>query len=254
MLRDEIRSLVNRGRRLLEGRSQAEVLAAGDGLKTLFEDNLDALEAASFDDADKGEGEGREWVRHSQARMLKVLINRVEIRGQADFPAALWSEYFAVLALQRVRGAFAMDWGSVVGPETHRCEHIDQLLSGGFIYFMDAQEALTIAEMLRTEESVRDAIGEHAEAQLRSLDAQRSARKRRQPLDQLKREMIDFYQANAGKGVAGAVRAFLRTVPNERIKRDCGIRDPDRVLKETLYDFRKGRLDPTDLPATRPPE
>lgn len=240
-LDDEIRGLINRARRLLADRSEAEVRAAKEGLSTILSENLSALEEDAFDDAERGEAEGRQFVRHSPARLLKVRINRIDIRGQPDFPSAMWSEYFAVLAAQRLRAALNSAREDYEATGDASADAQQQRLGRAFLAYMDCQEALTIAELLAAEGNARPWLHTAAGRDARSLAALRASQTRYVKLNELKREAIRHYLQDRAPGVAAVVRKFLGSVPREHLK-ECGITNPERVLRETLYAFRRGRI------------
>jgi hypothetical protein len=221
---DEVRGLFNRVRLLLRNRHGREIRAAEEGLHAIFAEEISELEEDAFEDAERGEAEGRAWVRHSHPRLLKVRINQIDIRGQRDFPAARWSEYFAILALERLSSAIeaAKDDFEATGDASAAAQA--KRLGNSFFQYLDCQEALTIGEMLATEDDARAQAREDGKRELRSLNAMRAIRKRREPLTELKRDLIRFYLDREDKRVAPTVRAFRKTVPDERIKA-CKIRE-----------------------------
>lgn len=249
-LDDELRGLINRARCLLANRSEAQVRAAEEGLSTILSEDLSGLEEDAFEDAEQGEVEGRQLVRHSPARLLKVRINRIDIRGQPNFPSALWSEYFAVLAAQKLRSALSSAREDYEATGDASAEAQQRRLGRAFLAYMDCQEALTIAELLAAEDNARPLLNTAAGRNARSLAAVRASQTRYVKLNELKRDAIRYYLQDRTPGVAGVVRKFLGSVPRERLK-ECGITNPERVLRETLYAFRRGRISQAIWP---PPE
>lgn len=239
---DDLLAIGNRAQRLLAGRTAEQCASGRDGIRYMLEESdevlIDHLTARA--DADTSE---RDVVRTSPAQMLTLYVEVFDIRGQDDFPEAHWSEYFALLALNSYNQG--VEWASRLYNESDDADSESaqfERLGRTSIRFRDALEAVVIAEELAAEERHLRQREQQAKAQL-SLLRRQAAHRRHEPLNQLKRECIQYWLDNSPPSFAEGARRFWATVAEER-KHELRLRDPDRIFTQTLSEFARGMLPP----------
>jgi hypothetical protein len=120
----------------------------------------------------------------NRVKALRCPVDRVDLSGQADFPGATWSEYFAALVLATVVEALY--------------EHIDgaQHLPAGLSH--DPAKLAPILNDLATEaiDAVSYAEGLSMRDKVMQQDRMERGRNRAKPFNDLKRKLLTIYCEN----------------------------------------------------------
>lgn len=248
---DVVYSVAERALALLSNRTEAELEGALEGLHVMLEEGEEEM-GQRQDELEEQPTFARTLFRYSFPQLLQIYMEVFDITNQPDFARAHWSEYFALLALERY----------TVGVNTARQvlkdegDYSDQAklarLGRASMALMDATEAVAVGERLVREQNLIGDMRQYEEtqenAQFRiSLQRRVAARHRYAPLDQLKRDCVRFYRDTNPPSMAEGVRRFWRTVSDER-KQELGLREPERVLGKILSQYKNGRLPKHLLP------
>lgn len=235
---DDLKWIRHRIHLVLETRTTAECQAASEGVFHILHESEDIIVDQYMLEEPEVDPAGRFAERMPLPHMLLRYIELFDISGQADFPHARWSEYFATLGAEIFNSGIdlAKKHKQKIGESDTEDQQFVRLGRTGFC-FRDAAEAVTIAEQL-IERERQDSKRRDLEQKKVSLQARLAAKARHGPLDALKQECVAFYEAHDFRSYAEAARRFWATVDDQR-KNELRLREPQRVLKNALYEHAK---------------
>jgi hypothetical protein len=219
---------LQRARALLAKRTQEEIRYAFESIDWLLRKGSDWHFYEAIAGAD------HEPVFVNRVKALRCLVDKVDLWGQADFPDATWSEYFAALAVVTVAEALYeyTDGARQLPPgATHDSAKLGRILSDLAI---EAMDAVSFAEGLFMRDQVKQ--------QDRKERGSKGGKKRVKRFNELKNKVLKIYwEKYTNRSNRDAAK---RIWENEITDEDRAILSPDdpvRRLAIWIGDGKKHR-------------
>lgn len=221
LLDPRLNEIAKRARTYLKGRSHDEIMYA-----VMLANWI--LDGAPERDASGNPKENRiKLAPGSPASQLLSCIGKFDLSGIKDFANAEWSHIFSALALsllaQANRGLVRnMSTPTHIGyeksfsPQPIRSNFAVSnysFLVESYHFAIDAMEAICVADTLWREKELNlqtESIAEQKACKKISLRMSDAAVKRHEPIENIKRRFIDYWQSTQPKSIRSAARKFWK--------------------------------------------
>lgn len=143
-----------------------------------------------------------------------------------------WADYFAVLGLQQF-------YSSIRALSDDGCVRIDKNPRRFAMCMMDVAEAVTLAEVMRKQLPIEDAVERHQEqTQNYKLSRRKAGVARHAKTEEALVALLDYYQTHSFKSYGEAVYAFINESPG--LVEHLTPTNRERTLRENLSKIVRG--------------